>query len=178
MKRNILNRVNKIDYKVQLPFLKPKEKKPSSGLDICLKWAPLLSLFALDAFENKSKDKFEKHLIDAAAGIIILNATVYPLKNIVKRVRPNSESKSFPSRHTATSFLGSEMLRQELRDKHPAWSYSGYVVVAGTAVMRLYRNKHWFSDVLTGAVIGVLSAKLTPLLIDKVIYNTNIQPAV
>jgi hypothetical protein len=178
MKRNILNRIEKIDIKIQTPFLKTKEKKPSSFLDICLRWAPLLSLFALDAIEDEPKDKLEKHMIDAVTGIIILNAVVLPLKNIVTRIRPNGSLKSFPSRHTATSFLGSEMLWQELKDKHPAWGYAGYMVAAGTAAMRLYHNKHWFSDVLTGAAIGILSVKLTPMVLDKIIYNTNIQPAV
>ena len=112
MKRNSLNRIEKKDLKIQKPFLKPKEKKPSSALDICLKWAPLLSIFALDAFEDKPTDKLEKHLIDAVTGIIILNAVVFPLKNIAKRIRPDGSLNSFPSRHTATSFLGSEMLWQ------------------------------------------------------------------
>ena len=147
-------------------------------MDICLKWAPLLSVFALDAFDNNSNDKLEKHLVDAITGMLILNAAVFPLKKIIKRVRPNGQLKSFPSRHTAASFLGSEMLRQELNEKYSAWSYSGYAVAVGTAAMRLYRNKHWFSDVLAGAVLGVISIRLAPQLIDKVIYNTNIQPAV
>jgi hypothetical protein len=178
MKRNILNRIKKTDLNIQKPFLKSKEKKTFSGLDICLKWAPLLAVFALDASEDKTKDKLEKHLIDAITGIILLNAAVFPLKHIIKRRRPSGDLKSFPSRHVAVSFLGSEMLRQELKEKYPIWSYSGYTVAASTAVMRLYRNKHWFSDVLTGAVIGILSVKLTPILIDKIIYSTNIQPAV
>jgi membrane-associated phospholipid phosphatase len=177
MKKDILNRVKKVDFTIQRNFLNTKEKKFSS-LDICLKWAPLLAVFALDAFDDESEGKLEKHFVDALTGILILNATVFPLKHIIKRVRPNGKLKSFPSRHTATSFLGSEMLRQSLKEKHPAWSYSGYAVAAGTAVLRLYRNKHWFSDVLTGAAIGVFSVKLAPLIIDKVIYNTNIQPAV
>ena len=135
-------------------------------------------MFALDAFEDNSEGKLEKHLVEALTGILVLNAAVFPLKHINKRVRPNGKLNSFPSRHTAASFLGSEMLREELKDKYPAWSYSGYAVAAGTAALRLYHNKHWFSDVLTGAVIGILSVKLTPILIDKVIYNTNIQAAV
>ena len=53
------------------------------------------------------------------------------------------------------------------------------MVAAGTAAMRIFRNKHRFSDVVTGAVaLGVLSVKLTPIVIDKIIYNTDIQAAV
>jgi len=177
MKMNILTPVNKVDLSIQKNFLKPKGKK-LSGLDICLKWAPLLAVFALDAFENKSKEKLGKDLVDAGVGILLFNAAVSPLKDSVKRIRPNGKLKSFPSRHTAASFLGAEMFRQELKDKHPVWSYAGYAAAISTATLRLYHNKHWFSDVLTGAAIGVLSAKLSPVLIDKIIYSTNIQPAV
>src|SRR3954469_819311 len=110
MKMNILKRVKNVDLSVQKPFLTPTKKKSSSTFDICLKWAPLVAVFALDALENRSKDKLEKHLIDTITGILILNAAVFPLKKVVNRARPNGESKSFPSRHTAISFLGSEIL--------------------------------------------------------------------
>ena len=177
MKKNALNLIQKADFNIQKGFLKPKKKRLSK-LDICLKWAPLISLLVLDAFEDNAKEKLAKHIIDAATAGLLLNATVQPLKYIFKRTRPNGQVQSFPSNHAAISFLGSEMLRQELKDKQPVLSYSGYIISATTAVMRMYHNKHWFSDVLTGAALGVLSVKLSPKLMDEVIYNTNIQAVV
>jgi len=38
--------------------------------------------------------------------------------------------------------------------------YGGYAVAAATGILRLYNNKHWFSDVVAGALIGILSARL------------------
>src|SRR5690348_3654371 len=177
MKMNFSDPVKKADIHIQrkLQKLRPKEH---FNVDTYLKWAPLVALFALDAFGEESKDKLEKHIIEAAAAALLLNAVVLPLKNIYMRPRPNGKPKSFPSNHTATSFLGSELLRQELKDKHLASSYAGYIISAGTAMLRLYHNKHWFSDVLAGAALGILSVKISPWLIDKAIYSTNIQPAV
>ena len=37
-----------------------------------------------------------------------------------------------------------------------------------TCLLRLYHNKHWFSDVATGALLGVLSAKLSGKLINLI----------
>lgn len=177
MKVNFLNPIKKADVSIQRELQKLKPKKHFE-VDTFLKWAPFVALFTIDAFDKSGKDKLEKHLIEVAAAALLLNAAVQPLKYIYKRPRPNGKSKSFPSAHTATSFLGSELLHQELKDTQPTLSYGGYIISAGTAVLRLYHNKHWFSDVLAGATIGVLAAKLSPRLIDKVIYNTNIQSAV
>ena len=177
MKMNFLNPVKKADVSIQRELQKLQPKKHFE-VDTFLKWVPLITLLVLDAFDKESKGKLEKHIIEAAAAELLLNAAVLPLKNMYMRPRPNGKPKSFPSGHVATSFLGSELLRQELKDKQAVASYAGYVVSAGTAVLRLYHNKHWFSDVLAGAVLGVLSVKLSPWLIDKVIYSTNIQPAV
>jgi len=177
MKNKVLKKIKKADLTVQEGFLKPEAKK-FEQLDVFLKWAPIVSLLVLDAFDKQSKDKLKDHLLEFAAAEILLNATVLPLKNTFKRTRPNGKTKSFPSNHTAISFLGSEMLRQELKDKQPLASYAGYVVSTGTAALRLYHNKHWLSDVLTGAAIGVLSAAFAPKLLDQLIYKTNIQAAV
>lgn len=177
MKKNTPNPVKQADLNIQrkLQQLKPKQK---FDVDTCLKWAPLIAFLAVDAFDKQSKNSKERHLIDAAVAGLLLNAATIPLKNVFRRQRPNGKPKSFPSNHTATSFLGSELLRQEIGEEHPVLSYAGYVASTVTAVLRLYHNKHWFSDVLAGAVLGVLSVKLAPVLMDKIIDSINIQPAV
>lgn len=177
MKNKVLKGIKKVDLNVQKGFLKADSKKLEK-VDVFFKWVPIVSLLILDAFNKQPKDKLKDHLLQFAASEILLIATVQPLKNTFKRTRPNGETKSFPSDHTATSFLGSEMLRQELHDKQPLASYAGYVVSTGTAGLRLYHNKHWLSDVITGAAIGIVSAVLAPRLLDRLIYKINIQAAV
>lgn len=36
---------------------------------------------------------------------------------------------------------------------------AGYAVAAGTGFFRMYNNRHWLTDVLTGAGIGILSTQ-------------------
>ncbi len=177
MKKHLLKPIEQIDHSIQKRFLNDKPKK-LNHLDMLLKWTPLFTLLALDAWGKQPKDKWKEHLLQAAAAELLLNVTVQPLKYISKRTRPNGTLNSFPSNHTATGCLGSEMLRQEIKDDYPVASYAGYAITASTAVLRLYHNKHWLSDVITGAAIGVLSATFAPRLLDTIIYKTNIQAAV
>ena len=67
---------------------------------------------------------------------------------------------SFPSGHTVTAFIGAEILRREYGEKYPAIAIAGYTVATGVGIMRMYNNRHWASDVLAGAGVGILSASL------------------
>ena len=72
--------------------------------------------------------------------------------------RPFSGSGSFPSGHTAMAFA----LATTLGDaSNNTWVKAGlYLFATGTAWSRVYDQRHWPSDVLLGAAIGVTSAKL------------------
>lgn len=95
-------------------------------------------------------------------GFLLSSAIVYPLKHIVTEWRPDrGSSTSFPSGHTATAFCGAELLRLEY-GKQSGWiAAAGYTVAAATGVMRIYNDRHWTGDVISGACIGVLAADLT-----------------
>lgn len=67
---------------------------------------------------------------------------------------------SFPSGHTVTAFVGAEILRREYGDDYPAVAVAGYAVAAGVGAMRICNNRHWASDVLAGAGVGILSASI------------------
>ena len=67
---------------------------------------------------------------------------------------------SFPSGHTVTAFMGAEILRREYGEDYPAIAIAGYVVAASVGLLRIYNNRHWASDVLAGAGIGILSASI------------------
>ncbi|MOA07759.1 PAP2 superfamily protein [compost metagenome] len=51
-------------------------------------------------------------------------------------------------------------MRQEYKDQSPWYGIAGYSVALATGTFRMYNNKHWFSDVVAGAGIGILSTKL------------------
>ena len=74
--------------------------------------------------------------------------------------RPDgSDNLSFCSGHSAAAFTFAEVLHQEFKEK-PWIAISGYALATSVAAMRIANNKHWLSDVLVGAGIGMLSTKL------------------
>ena len=52
------------------------------------------------------------------------------------------------------------MLTKEYGHRSPWIGISAYSVATATGLMRMANNKHWLSDVLTGAGIGSLSTEL------------------
>lgn len=89
-------------------------------------------------------------------------AFVNGIKYTAKEMRPDgSTANSWPSGHTATSFVGATILHKEYGlTRSPWYSIAGYSVATATGVMRILNNRHWISDVLSGAGIGILSTEL------------------
>lgn len=76
-------------------------------------------------------------------------------------MRPDGSSyTSLPSGHTAQAFLGASILAQEYQYRYPWMPYAAYGVASTVGVMRMMNNKHYISDVLVGAGIGILSTKI------------------
>ncbi|MBI5744419.1 MAG: phosphatase PAP2 family protein [Elusimicrobia bacterium] len=59
---------------------------------------------------------------------------------------------SFPSGHTTSAFAVASVF--SARCASPVVGISAYAIAAGTALQRVYDDKHWGSDVFAGAVLG------------------------
>ncbi len=71
---------------------------------------------------------------------------------------PFSNQTAFPSGHTAAAFALATTLGDAVGSR---WARAGlYTLATGTAWARLAEEKHWLSDVVAGAAIGVLSARV------------------
>ena len=138
--------------------------------DKYIKWAPFFCVAFMGTLKIKMKDRFKNRLIILGLSEGILNSVVEPLKEITKEKRPNFSfsKRSFPSGHTATCFAGAELLREELKDNYPVLSYTGYTMAVSTGILRILNKKHWFSDVIAGAAIGILSSRLSITLYKKI----------
>ena len=92
----------------------------------------------------------------------IMAAFVNGIKYTASEMRPDgSTANSWPSGHTATSFVGATILHKEYGlTRSPWFSVAGYGVATATGVMRILNNRHWISDVLSGAGIGIMSTEL------------------
>lgn len=120
-----------------------------------------LSVYGLNLFGIKGKNNFKDRSIVLATAYLLMGSSVTVLKKTTHRQRPNQTGyTSFPSGHTATAFMGAEFLYQEYKDVSPWYGVSGYLIAAGTGYLRMYNNKHWFSDVVAAAGIGILSTKI------------------
>lgn len=92
----------------------------------------------------------------------IMAGFVNGIKYTASEMRPDgSTANSWPSGHTATSFVGATILHKEYGlTRSPWFSVAGYGVATATGVMRILNNRHWISDVLSGAGIGIMSTEL------------------
>jgi membrane-associated phospholipid phosphatase len=104
-----------------------------------------------------------------SAGLLISAVVTTALKEVVGRQRPNASSSAFsfkpfsgqtswPSGHTTMAFALAASVSDELHST-PA-SVALYSGAALTGWSRLNDNKHWLSDVVMGAAVGVTGAKL------------------
>ena len=130
-------------------------------IDDYSQYAPALSVYALNLCGIKGKNNLRDRSIILGTSYLLMSGTVMGLKSLTKVERPDGSGfNSFPSGHTATAFAGAEFFWQEYKDVSVWYGISGYIVATGTGFFRIYNNKHWLTDVATGAGIGILSTKV------------------
>ena len=114
----------------------------------------------LGGYEGRSD--WPRLLASAGMSYAIMAGLVNGIKYSAKEMRPDgSTANSWPSGHTATAFVGATLLHKEYGlTRSPWWSVAGYGVATATGVMRVLNNRHWISDVMSGAGIGILSTEL------------------
>ena len=167
--------LKKINLDIRNSVVDDNHKK--LGIDDLLQYTPALTVYALNNLGVKGKNNLKDRSIVLGTSMVFVFATVTALKKITKIERPDgSADNSFPSGHTALAFAGAEFLYQEYKDVSVWYGVSGYVVATATGALRIYNNKHWLTDVATGAGIGILSTKaaywLQPYL-SKHIFGTS-----
>ena len=120
----------------------------------------------LGGYEGRSD--WPRLLASAGMSYAIMAGFVNGIKYTAKEMRPDgSTANSWPSGHTATAFVGASLLHKEYGlTRSPWWSVAGYGVATATGVMRILNNRHWISDVMSGAGIGIMSTELGYALCD------------
>jgi len=134
-------------------------------LDNYMQYAPMAAVYGLNLAGVKGKHRIGDQTALYILSVGIMGVTTTTIKHLADRPRPDrSNNYSFPSGHTANAFAAAEFLNQEYRDVSPWIGYAGYTVAAATGALRLYNNKHWLSDVVAGAGIGIASTKIAYLI--------------
>jgi membrane-associated phospholipid phosphatase len=138
---------------------------PSAHLENFFQYTPVVLVYAVNLVGIHGKNTFVDRTLIYALSQGMLELTAFSLKHATHRTRPNgSDRYSFPSGHTANAFNGAEFMSQELGGKSIAFSVIGYTFATTTGVFRIYHQDHWFSDVIAGAGLGILSSKGAYLL--------------
>ena len=107
----------------------------------------------------------------------VMAGFVNGIKYTASELRPDGSTRnSWPSGHTATAFVGATILHKEYGlTRSPWYSIAGYTVATATGVMRVLNNRHWISDVLSGAGIGILSTELAYGICDLLFKHRGVQ---
>lgn len=134
-------------------------------IDDVFQYVPAGSAYLLKLCGMESKSTYKELTKRTALSYLATAATVLTLKHTTHILRPDgTRYNSFPSGHTATAFVGAEILRREYGEQYPYIAVAGYTVATGVGLMRIYNNRHWAGDVLAGAGLGILCAGLSYLI--------------
>lgn len=113
-----------------------------------------LGLFLAGRF---SRDPgFRAFSYDAGQAVVVTGVYTGLLKKAVQRERPDgSDSLSFPSGHSSTAFT-----LATVANSHYGWKVGvpAYVAASAIALSRISNDKHYLTDVVAGATLGVISA--------------------
>ena len=95
--------------------------------------------------------------MDLVQSLAISEALTQTLKYTTRRERPDGSGKnSFPSGHAADTFAFATAL-----ERHLGWRYAvpAYLFASYVAVSRLPANRHWLSDAVFGASVGIIAGR-------------------
>jgi membrane-associated phospholipid phosphatase len=121
---------------------------------------PAAAVYGLNWAGVKGKNNFIDRSVIYLSSLSLALATTTLIKNITDIERPDeSDFKSMPSNHAAIVFASATFLFEEYREESIWYGIAGYTVATATGVLRILNNKHWMSDVLVGAGLGILATE-------------------
>ena len=133
-----------------------------SEIDNYTQYVPLALTIGLHLGGYEGRSDWPRFWASSAMSAAIMAGLVNGIKYTAKEMRPDGSTRNaWPSGHTATAFLAATILHKEYgMTRSPWFSVGAYTLATATGVMRVLNNRHWISDVLSGAGIGILSVEL------------------
>lgn len=134
----------------------------STTVDDYILFVPVVQMYAADALGVKAKNHWFDQSKNLALAVLVNDVITITLKKNIHKTRPNDDpyADAFPSGHTSYAFTMATVLYEEFKDTSPILAYSGYAFATTTGALRMANNKHWLSDVLAGAGLGILVTKV------------------
>lgn len=81
-----------------------------------------------------------------------------PFANLSKTSKGKRSNSSFPSGHTTAAFAAATVFAVEYKHQ-PLIPIIAYTMASLVGVSRVTENKHWATDVFTGAILGYLTGR-------------------
>ena len=133
-----------------------------------LQYSPAGIMLLLKAAGVKGRSDWPRMITADGAAVAIQAGITNALKYTLRRERPDGRANnSYPSGHTATAFMCAHMLHKEYGETMSPWiSVGGYGIAATTGIFRVIANRHWCSDVMAGAAVGLFSTEVAYGLTD------------
>lgn len=132
-----------------------------NGLDDYVQYVPYAQIYLGDLMGLEAKNHWFDQTKNIFLGGMATLVITHSLKRGIGKLRPDgSSTHSFSSGHTATAFLGGTILYHEYKESNMLFASSGYLFSGTAGGLRVANNRHWVSDVLAGAGIGILVGNL------------------
>ena len=114
----------------------------------------LVGRYAMKPEQGTHTNKVSHLGFDLLRATLVSQAFTYGIKMAVQRDRPTGECCAFPSGHASVTFASAAVLERHFgyRASWPMFAIAGYV-----SASRLTDNRHFLSDVLFGAALGMAS---------------------
>lgn len=158
----------KLDESIKQKTLQNNNRK-TFRLDDYAQYSPIAAVYGLNLAGYKGKNNLKDATLILVTSKIISTAGAQGIKRLAGRLRPDSSANnSFPSGHTTEAFANATFLFEEYKDKNIWIGIAGYAVASTTAYLRIYNNRHWLSDVVAGAGLGIASTKIAYWLYPKI----------
>lgn len=141
-----------------------------SELDAPMRWISQGSrplLYALAAAGLLSGAAGRVVVFETVVALVPVNLLVEGLKWTVGRTRPDGDTRrknsAFPSSHAANAFAVATVIAR----RWPRWLLPVSLFAASVAFSRMYLDRHWLSDIMGSALVGVGGALLAAWLLRR-----------
>lgn len=139
-------------------------------------YVPVAFPWAMKAVGQPTRSGWGRMAVSQGFGIVAMAGSVELLKHSVGDMRPDAtDDRSFPSGHTAWSFLGATMVERELGWRSPWYTFGAYTFASAMAMQRVVDCRHFPVDVAGGAVIGVVTGHLGYFIGDKIFGDRQLE---
>lgn len=133
-------------------------------MDDYVQYAPIAAVYGLNLMGIKGKNDFANRSVILIKSELLVGILTFSMKKSTGVQRPDTgRPTSFPSGHTAQAFAAATFMAKEYGHRSIWYSVGAYTVATGIGAMRVMNNRHWISDALVGAGVGILSTNLVYL---------------